>query len=70
MCYPRELRSWLVKEPDQWEQNPAFIKVFDIVCNLEVTNDVAERTIKLFGEKLKTTHSKKRLFETCITMEE
>ena len=70
VCYPRELRSWLVKEPDQWEQNPAFIKVFDIVCNLEVTNDVAERTIKLFGEKLKTTHSKKRLFETCVTVEE
>ena len=65
-----ELRSWLVQEPDQWDQNEAYVYVFEVINQLEVTNDVAERTIKLFGEKLKTTRSKDRLMETCLTVEE
>ena len=59
-----------MQEPDQWDQNEAYVFVFDIISQLEVTNDVAERTIKILGERLKTTHSKERLIESCVTVEE
>jgi hypothetical protein len=35
--------GWLQLEPEAWGTDPTYIKIFDYVEGLEVTNDVAER---------------------------
>jgi hypothetical protein len=35
--------GWLRLEPEAWEADPTYMKMFEYVNKLEVTNDVAER---------------------------
>ena len=46
--------SWLHLPASEWEQSDEFIKFKDFVTNLSVTNDVAERGIKMIEDFINT----------------
>ena len=62
--------AWLTLEPEEWMEQPTYVAVHNFVCKMEVTNDPAERAIKLLGERIRTVHTHERLLETIVTTEE
>ena len=51
-------------------EQPTYMAVHNFVWKMEVTNDPAERAIKLLGERIRTVHTHERLLETIVTTEE
>ena len=38
--------DWLTLPPEEWEQNPAYREMADVVKNMAVVNDAAERGVR------------------------
>ena len=43
-------KDWLYNKPEQWTTNESFKKGQKFVANIEVLNDAAERTVKLYSD--------------------
>ena len=59
--------DWLKESPEKWEENPDYMKMFKFANSVKLTNDVAERGVKLIDDYskclTKDCEEKKRLIQ-------
>ena len=62
--------AWLPSPPADWEQNEEFMKLANFTKSLKVTNDVAERGIKLMNDFIgSVTKNEQQLQDVMLLVE-
>ena len=42
--------DWLRQSPEEWDKSASFVQMKEYVCTVKVTNDCAERGVKLISD--------------------
>ena len=62
--------GWMTQDPDVWNQDENYKKLFTGVNNFTVVNDPSERIVQLAEKRIKTVRSELRFQQTILSVHE